>query len=259
MADTFATTKAGGYGSLRSQRSLGQDEPHGIAPFPSPLGPGTGLLISMSPKKPDGNADDQFRRARAFAKMARPRRRGPARPRLAPLPRRRRARPPQGRPQGRGGHRAESDKILLLGDRRGVRDRHPARGDGGAPGAAGAEGRGNPGRARRHRHIRSIAGPAQPARRRVDAGRGSRGRAGVGVLGGDRRGGLGQGRGAVFHHRAKRIRPDRPGAGAGHHKAPGQPAGAHQDHRRRRGRGQGAPGERRRSSPTASSARPRSR
>ena len=71
----------------------------------------------------------------------------------------------------------------------------------------------------------------------------------------DRRGGVGQGRGAVFHHRAQRIRPGRPGADPGSRQARGQPDRADQDHRRRRGRRQGAPGGVRRSSPTASSAR----
>ncbi len=38
-------------------------------------------------------------------------------------------------------------------------------------------------------------------------------------LGGDRRGGLGQGRGAVLHHRAQRIRPGRAGPGPRHRQA----------------------------------------
>ena len=70
-----------------------------------------------------------------------------------------------------------------------------------------------------------LAGPAVPARGRADAGGGAGRGAGLGLHRGGRLDGGGQGRGAVFHHRAQRIRPGRHGAGAGHSKlAVNQPA-----------------------------------
>src|SRR5258705_13851748 len=100
-----------------------------------------GLLISMSAFEADWNVDASSPPARAFTKTTDPARRRPAHPRLgAALPRRGRAR----RPEGRGGHGAEGYKILLLIDRRSFGHHHSTAGERGAPGAAGAEGRGNP-------------------------------------------------------------------------------------------------------------------
>ena len=138
----------------------------------------------------------------------------------------------------------------------GIADR--ARGDLGPLRAAGPESGGNPGRCRRQRHRRAVAGPAHAARGRADHGRSAGGRDGVDVLGGGGRCRLGQGRGAVHHHRAQRIRPDRAGAGAGYFEAEGRPDRAGQGDRRRRIRRARCAGSPRPSSPTASSARSRS-
>ena len=70
------------------------------------------------------------------------------------------------------------------------------------------------------------------------------GRADRQFLGGDRRHRVGQGRGAVFDHRAQRIRPGRHGADREYRQARGQPDGQDQGHRRRRGRRQDPPGRR---------------
>ena len=80
--------------------------------------------------------------------------------------------------------------------------------------AARPEGRRGAGGRRRYRHRRADAGAAQAARGRRSGGPGAGGRHHLRLHRHDRRRRVGQGRGAVYHHRAQRIRSGRPGAGA---------------------------------------------
>ena len=111
--------------------------------------------------------------------------------------------------QRRGRHGTEGGEILLPAICRRLRHRHPAGRNHCPPGAAGPEGRGDPGRCRRYRHRRADACPAHPARRRHDGGCRAGRRPDLEFHGRDRRRRLGPRRGAVFHHRAQRIRPGR--------------------------------------------------
>ena len=173
-----------------------------------------------------------------FPSLPPPPRPGPPPPSSSPPP----LSPPTTDPaaEGRRGHRVQGRKGLFRQYRRGVRDPDRAGGDFRAARAAGAESVGNPGRAGRYRHRRADAGAADAARGRIAGVAGAGGGADLGLLGGDRIDRGRQGRGAVFDHRAQRVRPGRHGAGARHHQACDRPDRADQDHRHRRGRRAGA-------------------
>ena len=140
------------------------------------------------------------------------------------------------------GHGAEGGKILLQQQCRGLRHHDGARGDAGAPRAAGLESVGNSGRCRRRRDRRPAAGAADAARGRHDHGAGA-----------------GRGRSSPLRRRRSARSPAAKGdalftiiARSEYDligmvpvkdiaKLAGRPAGADQDHRRRRSRRPRAP------------------